>query len=387
MSDRPLRLYIIAGEASGDELGGAVLDVLAHRLDGGLEIAGIGGDAMTKAGLRSLFPMEELSLIGVTAIARRLPGLLGRLRQTTDDVLRFKPDLLLVIDSPEFTHRIAQRVRRQLPDLPIVKWVSPTVWAWRPGRAAEMRAYVDHLLAVLPFEPDVHLRLGGPPCTYVGHPLLSRLDRLTPGPGERPEPGEGVPTKLLLLPGSRKAEVNRLLPIFGRALPVLAEILPAIDPVIVAAPRRRQAVERMIHNWPIKPRLVSGGDEKDAAFRSAHVALAASGTVTLELALAGVPTIAAYRVDPLEWVIARIFLHTWTILLPNFVLGRQAVREYIGDVVRPEPLAYAVKTLADDTPERRAQLASFDELRAIMSIDRAPAERAAEIILDLVGSH
>ncbi|MEO1200718.1 MAG: lipid-A-disaccharide synthase, partial [Pseudomonadota bacterium] len=360
--DRPLRVYIIAGEASGDVLGGAFLESLKQHHDGEIEIAGIGGERMAAEGVSSLFPMEELSLIGLSAILRRLPALLGRLRQTRQAVLAFEPDLLLVIDSPEFTQRVAKAVRRQRPDLLIIKWVSPTVWAWRPGRAAEMTAYIDHLLALFPFEPDVHRRLGGPPCTYIGHPLIETdMARDPAGLDRRPADPE-APLDILLLPGSRRAEITRFMPVFRKTVDHLASlgIQPRLS--LVVAPRRRALIEDALSSWPV-PVTLRTADDKAEAYRTAHVALAVSGTVTLEIALAGLPMVVVYRLDGAESILARFMLRLWTIVLPNYVLGRQAVREFVGDMVRPELIGHGLTTLAYDTPERRAQLASFAELR------------------------
>src|SRR5919205_568646 len=188
-----LRVFLIAGEASSDALGAKLMAAL--RAQGPVAFTGVGGEAMAREGLRTLFPCDEIAVGGVE-IFRRLPHLLGRMREAARAVLASRPDVLVIIDSPDFTHVVARRVRRARPELPIVNYVSPTVWAWRPGRAKRMRRYVDHLLALLPFEPEVHRRLGGPPCTYVGHPLIERTHTLRPSPGERAPLGAD-PARLL----------------------------------------------------------------------------------------------------------------------------------------------------------------------------------------------
>src|SRR5262245_54118905 len=213
-----LRVFLVAGETSGDQLGAKLMAGLREILGNhGVAFTGVGGEAMAREGLKSLFPLADIAVMGVSAVIARLPQLLRRIGQTAAAVIESAPDVLVIIDSPDFTHRVSRRVRARRPQLPIVDYVSPSVWAWRPGRAARMRAYVDHVLALLPFEPAAHQRLGGPPCTYVGHPLVERLRELRPSLGERSPLGDGPPI-LLVLPGSRRSEITRLMGPFGQAL-------------------------------------------------------------------------------------------------------------------------------------------------------------------------
>src|SRR5918998_6766334 len=206
-----LTIWIVSGEESGDQLGAKLMRALKARLGADrLRFGGVGGHAMGRGGLTSLFPLEDIAVMGISAVIARLPAILRRIRLTADAAVAANPDVLVIIDSPDFTHRVARAVRRRAPEIPIVDYVSPSVWAWRPWRAKAMRAYVDHLLALLPFEPDVHRRLGGPPTTYVGHPLIERLDEIRRTPGERPRV-DGRPIQLLVLPGSRRSEVSRLM--------------------------------------------------------------------------------------------------------------------------------------------------------------------------------
>ena len=384
MADK-LHVFLIAGEESGDRLGASLMTALRARHGADVGFSGIGGSHMEDAGLKILFPSSELSLMGFTAVIARLPSLIRRLRQAVDAVVSEKPDVLVIIDSPDFTQRVAARVRERAPEIAIVNWISPTVWAWRPGRARKMASYVDHLMAILPFEPHVHRKLGGPPCSYVGHPILSQLDSLTPAPGERPELNEADAPHLLVLPGSRRSEIRRLMPVFGETLAQIAERIPGLRATLPTVPRLEADVHARIENWPVKPDVVVGDDAKKAAFRSAHAALAASGTVTLELALARVPMVVAYRVDPLFRLLAPYLVRTWTIVLPNFIVDRPMIREYLTALVRPEPLARATTALLTDTPERRAQLESMGELADLMATgDESPADRAARIVEDVV---
>ncbi len=381
---RPLSVFVIAGEESGDALGGPLMRALAERAQGGAVFRGVGGSSMAAAGLVSLYPMDDLTAIGIGEVLGKLPSLIGRLRQTVAAIIADPPDVLLLVDAPDFTHRVAARVRRRLPQLPIVKYVAPTVWAWRPGRARAMRGIVDHVLALFPFEPAVMARLGGPPTTYVGHPLLGELERLRPGPAEQAR-RDGEPPVLLVLPGSRRREVAALSPIFGAALGKLAARGQRFELVLPTLPRLQPVLEAATAGWPMAPRIVIGEAARQAAFRSARAALAASGTVTLELALAGVPTVGAYRLPGWEAFIARRVLVTPTVILPNIVLGETAVPELLQEDCAPGPLADALAPLLSGGPARAAQMERFARLDALMSTGGVPAaEVAAETVLAVV---
>ncbi|MEW6257968.1 MAG: lipid-A-disaccharide synthase [Pseudomonadota bacterium] len=377
---RPLTIFLVAGEESGDQLGGALMEGLVRLAPVDVRFLGVGGRRMAASGLTSLFPMDDLTAIGFGQVIGKLPLILRRLSETVDAIIAARPDLLVLVDAPDFTHRVAARVRRRLPDLPILKYVSPTVWAWRPGRARAMRPHFDRLLALLPFEPEVHQRLGGPPTLYVGHPLLERLTDLRPSETERARRAV-QPYRILVLPGSRRSEIDRLGEVFGKALGLIAD-LRAVEFVLPTLPHRLEQVDEVVRNWPVRVRIVTTDAEKYAAFRTARAALAASGTVTLELALAGVPTVAAYRVAGWEALIAPYVLTIPSVILPNLVLGENAVPEFLQHDCTPEKLAAAVETILPDSSERRAQLAAFERLDAIFGIDgEPPSLRAASAVL------
>jgi lipid-A-disaccharide synthase len=382
MSETPVRrIFLIAGEESGDQLGAKLMRALRERLGTmAVRFEGVGGHRMAEEGLESLFPLHDIAVMGISAVIPRLPALLKRIRRTADAVLQAKPDVLVIIDSPDFTHRVARRVRRRDASIPIVDYVSPTVWAWRPGRARAMSAYVDHLLALLPFEPEAHERLSGPPTTYVGHPLIERLRDLRPGVAERPPLGEG-PIRLLVLPGSRRSEISRLMAPFGEALSVLSRSTKVpFEVVVPAVDRLYDEIAERAKAWPVAARLVRGEAAKWAAFRSAHVALAASGTVTLELALAGVPMVVAYRVSRLEEQLKYI-IRVPSIVLANLVLGENVIPELIQWDCTPEKLASALVLLMGDTLERRRQEEAFARLDDLMAVgDDTPSGRAARIV-------
>lgn len=372
---RPLRVFIIAGEESGDALGGPLMRALSERLGGGVTFRGIGGTRMQAAGLASLFPMDDLTAMGFGEVIGKLPIIVRRLRETVAAILADPPDLLMLVDAPDFTHRVAARVRRRLPNLAIVKYVAPTVWVWRPGRARAMRGTIDHVLALLPFEPEVMQRLGGPPTTYVGHPLLGALDVLRPNAEELAR-RESEPPVLLVLPGSRRREIERLGADFGAAVGLVAASRP-VRPVLPTLPRLEGMIRAATAAWPVAPEIVTGEEAKHAAFRTARAALAASGTVTLELALAGVPMVTAYKVSAWEAMIARRVLKGFSVILPNIVLDRPVVPEFLQEACTPAALAAALEPLLATGPERAAQLAGFAELDRVMATGGVPAEFVA----------
>lgn len=382
---RSLTIHLIAAEESGDALGAALTRALVEREGGTVRLAGVGGRGMAAAGIASPFAIDELSIIGVTAIPRRLPMILRRIRETADAVIAARPDALVIIDSPDFTHRVARRVRRHAPSIPIIDYVSPTVWAWRPWRARAMRRYLDCVLAILPFEPAAHERLGGPPCVYVGHPLIERVAALRPDADESRR-RESDPPLILVLPGSRGSEIRRLLSIFGAAMGQVAARVGTVDLVLPTVPHLLARVREGVACWPMQPRIVVEPAAKWAQFRNARAALAASGTVTLELALAGVPTVAAYRIPRIEEIVAQAarLPELFSIILANLVIGEKIVPELLQRDCTPEKLAEALVPLIAETPARRRQIEAFGRLDSIMGVGRvAPSSRAAAIVLDL----
>jgi lipid-A-disaccharide synthase len=255
-----------------------------------------------------------------------------------------------------------------------------------------MAGFVDHVLALLPFEPDVHRRLGGPNCSYVGHPLIERLKLLRPEKGERPRIDTVERPTVVVLPGSRRSEVKRLLKPFGEAIDRLDELAGPLDVIVPAVPHLVETIHAEVATWPVRPRIVEGEKAKFEAFRRAHAALAASGTVTLELALAGVPMVVAYRVDPMAKPVVWLIRASWqaptrSMVLPNLILDANVIPEFVGSDSDPDTLARALSPLLDDTPERRHQIAAFERLDALMSLDRTtPSQRAADIVLETVRS-
>jgi lipid-A-disaccharide synthase len=375
-----LNIFIIAGEESGDRLGAPLMAAIANA-GAPVKFAGVGGHAMAEQGLASLVPIGDLAVNGFAALPARLPTILRHIRRTADAAIAARPDVLIIIDSPDFTHRVARRVRKAAPAIPIIDYVSPTVWAWRPGRAAAMRRYVDHVLALLPFEPDVHRRLGGPECTYVGHPLVEQVATLRPN-DEDAARREADPPLVLVLPGSRRSEVRRLTAVFGAAMARVRERIGAVEIVLPTVPHVFDEVMRRTRDWAAAPRIVVDPAEKWAAFRRARAALAASGTVTLELALAQVPTVLAYRAALFEEVILRMLVTTDMVGLANLILGEKVMPELLQREATARNLADALVPLIGDTSERRRQRAALARLDAVMEIGVAvPSARAAAVVL------
>ena len=380
-----LRIFLVAGEHSGDALGGKLMTALTALCKGRIHYLGVGGEQMERAGLASQFPLSDVAVMGPLSILPRLPRIISRVYRTVDAAVAAEPDAVVIIDAPEFTHPIAKRIRKRAPSIPIIDYVSPSVWAWRPGRARKMRPYVDHVMALLPFEPAAHERLGGPPCSYVGHPLIEKLDWMqdldASALARRLQLDPARPV-LVVLPGSRTSEVSRLMQPFGAAIELLRARRLHPQVIIPAVPHVRGMIEEAMQSWSEKAHIVEGEEDKFRAFRLAHAALAASGTATLELALAGTPMVVAYKVDAVA-VRLRFLLNVPSVVLANLVLEENAFPEYLQEECTPENLANGLEPLLRDTPESRAQLAALARVPHRMQLDHGtPSDAAAEIVLD-----
>lgn len=383
---RQLRLFLVAGEHSGDALGAKLMAAVGAATHGSVHYLGVGGPQMEAEGLATQFPMAEVAVMGPVAILKNLPRILKRIRQTVDAAVAAEPDAVVIIDSPEFTHPIARRIRARAPRIPIVDYVSPSVWAWRPKRAKRMRAYIDHVLALLPFEPAAHERLGGPPCTYVGHPLIERREWIagldTESLARRLMLSPARPV-LVVLPGSRSSEVERLMPVFGAAVARLAQGKVAPEVILPVVESVRRQVEGHLARWSTPVHLVSGEADKFRAFRMARAALAASGTVTLELALAGTPMVVAYRVEGAIAPLLRRLIFTDTVILANHVLGRRAFPEFIQEACTAENLAGSLADVMAEGATRLRQKEALAEIPGRMFLPSGtPSEAAAKIVIE-----
>lgn len=381
MADRALSVFVIAGEPSGDRLGGAVMRGL-KELSPGVRFAGIGGAEMTAEGLVSRFAMEELSVMGIAEIAPKYFHLKRRICETAEAVIAARPDVLLTIDAPDFSLRVAKIVKAR-SRVRTVHYVAPTVWAWRPGRAAKMARVIDHVLALFPFEPPL-MQAAGMDCDFVGHPVVAEpLASEAEAAAFRAEFGAGP--LILALPGSRAGEVARLAERFGQSLGRVAAARPDMRVVLPAALPVVEQVRAAVADWPvpvtvIDPREDTGGAVKRAAFRAADVALAASGTVSLELAANATPMVIGYDMAPLtRWLMARMLLID-TVTLVNIVSETRVVPEFLGPACQPAPMAAALlDLLANPAAQREAMAVTMERLG---QGGAPPGLRAARAILD-----
>jgi lipid-A-disaccharide synthase len=372
-------IYIVAGEASGDALGARLIAALrARRPD--LSFAGIGGERLAEQGMPSLFPMRELALMGLVEVLPNIRSLARRMAETVADVAARKPGVIVTIDSPGFALRLAERVKPL--GIPVVHYVAPQIWAWRPGRVKKIRQRVDRILCLLPFEPVIFDR-AGIPATFVGHPVLeSGADR---GDAERFRRSHGIgPDErvLLVMPGSRRMEAKRLLPVFGPALRLLAGRVPKLRPVIAVSPVVAEVVRAGVADWPGQPVLVETLAQKHDAFAAAEAGLIKSGTSSLEMAVAGVPHIIAYRVNPVTAAIVRRLVQVRFASLVNLLAEREVAPEFLQERAVPEAMADALARLLTDPAAAAAQR---DALRGVLDAlhppGLAPSEAAAEAVL------
>jgi lipid-A-disaccharide synthase len=378
-------IFLLAGEHSGDALGARLMDALLRRTGGRIRFAGVGGPMMEARGLQSLFPMSEIAVIGVAEIVPRLPALLRRIRQTAAAANRMRPDAVVSIDTPDFSFRVQRRLGAL--DTCRIHYVAPQVWAWKPWRAKALAAVLDRLLVMLPFEPPLFERYGLS-TTFVGHPVIeSGADR---GDGPRFRARHGIPAGsrvLCLLPGSRMGEVRRMLPAFAGAAGRLAERFPGLVTVLPTMPGVARYVVEQVAGWRTPPLVLDNDGEKYDAMASADAALAASGTVALELALAGTPSVIGYRMSPLTWRIVRAMVKVEYANIVNILLGREAVPERLQDGCTPEALASAAARLIEDPAAAAAQRDACAEAIAMLRDPEAlPSDRAAEAVLACLGT-
>jgi lipid-A-disaccharide synthase len=369
-------IFIVTGEPSGDALGGALISALRQRTGGKIRIAGIGGEHMRDEGVESLVPLQDLAVMGVAEVLPKAPVILRRVGETVAAIRALRPDAVVTIDSSGFSWRVAQRLRRRGETLPLIHYVAPMVWAWRAGRARRMARWYDHLMTVLPFEPPYFEQVGLS-CRYVGHPVLeSGADR---GDGGRFRAMHGLAGGDLLitvLPGSRSGEVRRLLPIFGSAVDHLQRVIGSFRIVVPTVASVAATVAGAVKAWPGNPIVVQRPDSKYDAFAASRAALAASGSVALELALAKLPMVVAYRLNPMTEAFLERVLKVRQVNLVNLLLGRPVVRELLGSNCRPERLAASLAELVRDERVRAIHREGYDEV----------IRRAADQILEIVAA-
>lgn len=382
----PLKIALVCGEESGDQLGADLVSALARMSSRPIALAGVGGRSLKRLGLESLFDADEIALMGVSAVVRDLPRLIRRIGQTASAIVAEHPDCLVTIDSPDFSLRVARKVRAADPTIPIIHYVCPSVWAWRPGRALAMRPYVDHILCLLPFEPSELERLNGPPGTFVGHRLAQDRNLLAAAANQsnRAVSEDGKKRNLLVLPGSRRAEVRGLLGPFGETVEQLACRGADFDVLMPTVPHVEQMVRDGTANWAVKPQIFTDPDRKWQAYGKADAALACSGTVTLELALARVPMAVCYKLDMFGHMLMKM-ITVWSASLPNLIAGWPVVPEHYDRFIRPAYLARQLEQLWRETPVRSAQLAGFSQVADTLSTPSPSGELAAQVVLGRIG--
>ena len=376
------KIMLVAGEPSGDLLGAPLMRAL-RKIAPEVEYVGIGGPAMASEGLRSIVPFDDLSVMGLAEVLPRALKLLGHIKATASFAKKTQPLALITIDSPGFSFRLARRLRDE--SFKKIHFVAPSVWAWRPGRARKIAPLYDHLLTLLPFEPP-YFETEGLPATFVGHPVL---DRTTAGNGPAFRQRLGIAADrrvILVLPGSRQSETSRLLPIFEAALRRCIETHPDVQAVVPTVPGVAAAVRTAVAAWPNNAIVVTDETDKADAFACATAALAASGTVALELALAKVPMVIAYNVNALTAFIARRLVKTRYVSLVNILLQREAVPELLLERCRPDLIAMELDRLLDDPANAATQVAAFEAALAMLaSPDGSPSSMAARVVAQVAG--
>ena len=376
-------VFLIAGEPSGDLIASRLMEALKRCAGGRIRFAGIGGPLMAAQGLRSQFPFSELSMMGFLEVVPHVPRLLRRIRATARTVRRLGPAAFVSVDAPEFSLRVARRLHGA--DFPLIHYVAPTVWAYRPGRAAQIARYLDHVLCLFPFEPP-YFDAVGLDASFVGHPLIEEAIGSADGPGFRERHGitPGQPA-IAVLPGSRASELRRHEPMFAETVRVLARRIEDLRVLVPTLPQHREAVASRTASWGAPVTVIDGKAEKYAAFAGSDAALTVSGMATLELALAAVPMIVCYRVNPLTAAIARRVLLVQHIAMPNIIAGRRAAPEFVQHACTPGRLAPALEQLLQDADRRREQSRSFRKIAVQLGRGGPPpSERAARVILDLI---
>lgn len=376
-------IYLIAGEASGDVLGARLMAALSARHPD-LHFAGVGGELMEARGLHSLFPMRELALMGLLEVLPNIRRLSARLRQTVADIAARRPDVVVTIDSPGFTLRVLRAIRPL--GIPRAHYVAPQVWAWRESRVKKFPGLWETLLCLLPFEPAFFAK-HGLPARFVGHPVLESGADTGDAARFRARHAIGADARIVtLMPGSRRTEVSRLLPVLGETLGRLAPRIPGLVPVVPVAAPVAEAVLAGTRAWPVRPVVVTEIEDKHDAFAASEAALTKSGTSTLELALAGVPMLVTYRVNPITAAIARRLVKVRYAALVNLLAEKEVVPELIQQACTPDRLAATLETLLTDRDAANAQRAAF---RAVLDSLRppggqSPSDAAAAAILALL---
>jgi len=375
-------IFLVAGEASGDLIGQRLMLALRRRL-GALRFAGVGGARMAASGLESLFPLGELSLVGIGEVLPHIPKLLRRIRETAEEIERRAPDLVLFIDASGFARGVARRLRKRRWPRPVVQYKAPQTWAYWPWRARAMARDFDLVLCILPFEP-AHLAHYGVTSAYIGHPALESGAGRGDGAAFRARHGLAAGTPLLMmLPGSRANEVKRVLPLYREVARRLVEALPGLRIVVPTMETVADQVAAGLQDWPGRPLVISGEQERYDAMAAAQAALCVTGTVTVELTLARLPMVACYKVSWITTLFVLAFVRIRYAAMVNLLLNREAVPEFLQNRATAANLTRATLALLVDPAVRGAQLAALDEARLVLAtpLDASPTETAADLVV------
>lgn len=372
--------FLITGEASGDLLGARLMQALKAKTGGQARFVGIGGERMQAEGIELFFPQTELAHVGLFELLRHIPRLLRRINQTVAEVERVKPAALITIDSPDFCFRVARKLKGK--GIPLIHYVAPSVWAWRAGRAKKIAGFLDHLLALLPFEPPYFTR-EGLPCTFVGHPLVE--SEAGNGDASRFRARHSIPENsriLAVLPGSRRSEVTRLLPIFAETARRLKVLHPDLHIVVPTVGGVADIVTEAVKSWPLPVTVTQGDADKYDSFAAASAALACSGTISVELAMARLPTVITYKINPLTAALYRRLIKTKYVTLVNIMHDREVMPELLQENCAPSILADSVHELLTDAAARQRQISALSELAGWLGRGQfAPSDRAAEAVM------
>lgn len=378
-----MKIFLVAGEPSGDLLGARLMAGL-KELQGDVMFCGVGGPRMIEQGMESLFPMSDLTLMGLAEVLPKIPLILRRIRQTVQAILAAKPDVVVTIDAPDFCFRVAKKLLGSR--IPFVHYVAPTVWAWRPGRARKIMPLFRRLLTLFPFEPPYFERVGLP-ATFVGHPLVEAGIEEADAKGFIARHGLNRDKPLLvMLPGSRRSELKTLLGVFGGVVPVLAQRIPGLQLVLPAVPHLADKITQATQNWPIKPLIVTADGEKYAAFKAANAALAASGTVALELGLALLPSVTVYKVHPITAALYRHLIKTKFVNLINIMAGHLVVPEFLQENCTVKNVSETLIDLLENSAQRERQLETLSQVKGWLSPPNGQSPRivAAQAVIDTV---
>ncbi len=371
-------IYIVAGEPSGDILGDQLIKSLESKFNSPI-FNGVGGERMQSNNFTSLFDMSDISIFGIFPVLRKVFFLMSKINDVVIDISQKKPDIIILIDSPDFNHRVAKKVKKYLPDVPIVCYVAPTVWAWRQGRAKKMSEYFDYLLSVIPFEVNFFEKYGLK-TSYVGHPFIERVKNINDITFSEKYDLDKSKT-IIFLPGSRKIEIERHSPVMVQAIEYLKDQNLNLNILIATGQKQLDQIRDYFKDIQI----ITDDHEKYSLFKKADFACAASGTVTLELGLTETPTIVIYKMDKLTWFFISKMVKVKFVSLVNLILGRESSKELLQDNFNKENLIDELSKLLSDEDGQKKQINDLKEFNAIMNknIDN-PSENASKIIKRLL---